>query len=417
MINIPKGTKDVIPSESYKWKYIENKIRETAAIFCLKEIRTPTFENTELFLRGVGGTTDIVNKEMYTFSMKGDKSLTLKPEGTAGVARSFIENSLGDLLPRKMYYITSVFRHERPQAGRFREHHQFGVEFYGVSNASADAEVIKIAKFLLNSIGINNLILNINSIGCKNCRPEYNKALKNYYKDNFDNLCPTCKERYEKNPLRLLDCKEDKCIALKKNAPKVLDYLCDECKNHFEELQSYLNKSNISYVINPQIVRGLDYYTKTVFEFISDEIGAKGTVCGGGRYDNLVEEIGGKSMPACGFGMGIERLLMVLESCNTMIPNDDKPDVFVAYISEECKNKAFETVDLLRLNGIKTDTEYMNRSIKAQFKNASRANAAFVAVIGEDELKNNSCKIKNMSTSEEETVLLAELIQYLKNKI
>lgn len=417
MINIPKGTKDVLPFESYKWKYIENKIREVAALFCLKEIRTPTFENTELFLRGVGGTTDIVNKEMYTFSMKGDKSLTLKPEGTAGVARSFIENNLGDVLPRKMYYITPVFRHERPQAGRFREHHQFGVEFYGVQDAAADAEVIKIAKFLLNSVGINNLTLNINSIGCKKCRADYNKALKEYYRKNYDLLCATCKERFEKNPLRLLDCKEESCIPLKKNAPKVLDYLCEECSEHFENLKANLDYAEIKYTVNPGIVRGLDYYTKTVFEFISEEIGAKGTVCGGGRYDNLVEEIGGKPMPACGFGMGIERLLMVVESNGTIIPDDDKPDVYVAYIGDKCKKEAFKIVDYLRFNNIKTETEYMGRSIKAQFKNAARSNSSYVIVFGEDELAENCCKIKNMADSTEEKVGIDNILNYLKEKI
>ena len=282
MINIPKGTKDVLPSESYKWHYVENTARKIAELFNIKEIRTPTFEHTELFLRGVGDTTDIVNKEMYTFNDKGNRSITLKPEGTAGVARSFIENGLfNGVMPLKTYYITPVFRYERPQAGRLREHHQFGVEFYGSNSADIDAEVILTAYTLLTKLGLQ-VELNINSMGCKTCRAEYNKALKAYLKDNISSMCYTCQERYEKNPLRILDCKEEGCKALTKNAPKITDYLCDDCKAHFESLQNCLTAAGLAYKINPFIVRGLDYYTKTVFEFVTNALGSQGTVCGGG---------------------------------------------------------------------------------------------------------------------------------------
>ena len=293
MINIPKGTKDVVPSESYKWHFIEDKARQIAKEFCMREIRTPVFEHTELFLRGVGDTTDIVNKEMYTFNDKGGRSITLKPEGTAGVARAFIENGLGENpQPTKMYYITPVFRYERPQAGRLREHHQFGVEIYGSASPQADAEVILIARAMLNKVGIKDdmLSLNINSIGCPKCRADYNRALKEYFSARIDGMCSTCRERLDKNPLRILDCKEEGCRKIAADAPVILDYLCDDCKNHHEQLCSALEAAGVKYTINPHIVRGLDYYTRTVFEFISTAIGAQGTVCGGGRYDGLVQE-------------------------------------------------------------------------------------------------------------------------------
>ena len=330
MINIPKGTKDVVPSESYKWHFIEDKARQIAKEFCMREIRTPVFEHTELFLRGVGDTTDIVNKEMYTFNDKGGRSITLKPEGTAGVARAFIENGLGENpQPTKMYYITPVFRYERPQAGRLREHHQFGVEIYGSATPQADAEVILIARAMLNKVGIKDdmLSLNINSIGCPKCRADYNRALKEYFSARIDGMCSTCRERLDKNPLRILDCKEEGCRKIAADAPVILDYLCDDCKNHHEQLRSALEAAGVKYTINPHIVRGLDYYTRTVFEFISTAIGAQGTVCGGGRYDGLVQEVGGKPTPAAGFGMGIERLLMVMQNTGIVIPEPAGPEI------------------------------------------------------------------------------------------
>ena len=314
----PKGTKDILPDESYRWQYVEEKIRDITRRFHFSEIRVPTFEHTELFLRGVGDTTDVVQKEMYTFNDKGDRSITLRPEGTAGVTRAFIESGMAaGPQPTKMYYLAlPVFRYENPQAGRLREHHQFGVEFFGAPDASADAEIINLAWTVLRELGITKLKLNINSIGCKECRKTYNDALVAYYEQRENELCDTCKTRLHKNPLRLLDCKEEHCSELAADAPKIIDYLCDDCNSHFESLKGYLALLGIEYAVNPLIVRGLDYYTKTVFEIISDEIGAKGTVCGGGRYDGLIQELGGPDMPGVGFGMGMERLLMVLDGAH-----------------------------------------------------------------------------------------------------
>ena len=412
MINIPKGTKDVLPSESYKWHYVEGKARNIAKAFGVKEIRTPTFEHTELFLRGVGDTTDIVNKEMYTFEDKGKRSITLKPEGTAGVARAFIENGLqSGAMPLKMYYITPVFRYERPQAGRLREHHQFGVEFYGGKGADLDAEVILLANTLLKSLGLQ-VALNINSMGCKTCRAEYNSAIKEYLKDCKDDMCETCKVRYEKNPLRILDCKEEKCKELTKNAPKITDYLCDDCKAHFENLKSLLEVAGLNYTVNPYIVRGLDYYTKTVFEFVTTALGSQGTVCGGGRYDGLIEQIGGNSVPGVGFGMGLERVIMLMESLGVEIPNDNQVKVFIASAGENANKKAFEICYNLRLKGVGAETDHMERSFKSQFKYADKINAEYFIAIGDNELESGVVQVKKMSDGTTETVNLDKVIEY-----
>lgn len=411
MINIPKGTKDVLPSDSYKWHYIEEKIREVAKLFCLNEIRTPVFEHTELFLRGVGETTDIVNKEMYTFLDKGNRSITLKPEGTAGVARSFVENSLNNLpQPIKTYYETPVFRYEKPQNGRLREHHQFGVEIFGADSPETDAEVIMIAKTLFDKLGLKKLQLNINSIGCKECRKKYNQALKEFLYQHIDELCDTCKTRLEKNPLRILDCKSKVCQSITKDAPVIQDYLCDDCKEHQNKLIQILETLNVDFKINPKIVRGLDYYTKTVFEFISTDIGAQGTVCGGGRYNYLVEEVGGKPTPAAGFGMGIERLLITLEKLNLMDKvMDNVPDVYIAPLGENAKVKCISLVNELRIEGKSVETDFINRSIKAQMKYANKINAKFVVVIGDSEIENNSVNVKNMENGETLTIQLDKL--------
>lgn len=412
MINIPKGTKDVLPNESYKWHYVENVIRDITEKFGFLEIRTPTFEHTELFLRGVGETTDIVNKEMYTFEDKGKRSITLKPEGTAGVARAYVENGLSEVpQPMKMFYLTPVFRYERPQAGRLREHHQFGVELYGSDSPYADVEVITIAKALFDRLGIKDLELNINSIGCSNCRKEYNLALKNYLKDHIDCMCPTCKERLEKNPLRILDCKEEKCKCITANAPKVTDYMCDDCKAHHESVQTILKSLGILYKVNPNIVRGLDYYTKTVFEFVSTSIGAQGTVCGGGRYNNLVKEVGGKATPAVGFGMGIERLIMVLESLGLFIGEEEIPSVYVAPLSQNELPNAYEITAGLRAKGVSADTDLLGRSLKAQMKYAGKKGFKYVVVLGEEEIKENKVNIKIMATGEEIAVELNNLAE------
>ena len=413
MINIPKGTKDVLPQESYKWHYVENKVRKVALDFNIKEIRTPTFEHTELFLRGVGDTTDIVNKEMYTFNDKGDRSMTLKPEGTAGVARAFIENSLyANTQPTKMYYITPVFRYERPQAGRLREHHQFGIEYYGSESYLADVEVMCVAKTIFDRLGVKELELNINSIGCPECRKKYNEALKDYLRENFDKLCSTCKERFEKNPLRILDCKEEGCKAITAKAPVILDYLCDDCKAHHNNVLKELDKLNIKYVVNPHIVRGLDYYTRTVFEFVSTSIGAQGTVCGGGRYNNLVEQVGGKPCPAVGFGMGLERLILTLESLGLSVGEEEVPDLFIALLSDKAKENIMPFTMNLRQHSLSVEIDLLERSFKGQLKYANKIGAKYMIVLGDDELDTNKANIKNMATGEETPIQLNEILKF-----
>lgn len=412
MINIPKGTKDVLPSESYKWHYVERIARETADLYCLNEIRTPTFEHTELFLRGVGDTTDIVNKEMYTFRDKGDRSITLKPEGTAGVARSFIENGLfNGAMPLKMYYITPVFRYENPQKGRLREHHQFGVEVYGGAGADTDAEVIKLAYTVLKKCGLS-VKLYINSMGCPDCRKKYNEALKGYFADKLDKLCSTCRERYNKNPLRILDCKEEGCKALCKDAPKIIDYLCDDCSAHFKKLQELLTDCGVAYEINPFIVRGLDYYTKTVFEFVTTALGSQGTVCGGGRYDNLISQLGGTPTCGVGFGMGIERLLMLMEAENVIIPERENVKLYIATMGDAAYKKAFEIVSALRDKGVKAEVDHAGRGIKAQFKYADKIHAENVVTLGENELASGIAQIKHMADGSLKEVKIDEISLY-----
>ena len=416
MINIPKGTKDVLPADSYKWQYVEGVARETARLFNLKEIRTPVFEHTEVFLRGVGDTTDIVTKEMYTFRDKGDRSITLKPEGTAGAARSFIENGLaGGVLPAKMYYIIPAFRYERPQAGRLREFHQFGVEIFGAEGADTDAEVIALADSLLKNLGLR-VKLHINSIGCPACRAAYNKALREYFSPHLEALCYDCKTRFEKNPLRLLDCKEEGCRKINAAAPTILEYLCPECAAHFEALKTYLSLAGIAYEIDPRIVRGLDYYTRTVFEFVSDDIGAQGTVCGGGRYDGLIAELGGAPAPAVGFAAGIERLLLVMEATGVEIPRPEGPTAYLAGLDDACREKAFGLCVKLRAAGIAAETDHMKRSVKAQFKYADKLGAKYVAVIGGNELESGAMNVKRMATSESETVTFENAVEYFRGK-
>ncbi len=415
MANLPKGTKDVLPENSYKWQFIENTAREVAALFNAKEIRTPTFEHTEVFQRGVGDTTDIVNKEMYTFNDKGDRSITLKPEGTAGVARAFVENGLFNTpLPCKLYYITPCFRYERPQAGRLREFHQFGIEFLGSDTPDTDAETILLAKTFIDKLGITGYTLYINSIGCKECRQNYHKALKEYLKANYDKLCELCKDRYEKNPLRILDCKNPECKEIVKNAPSILDYLCEDCKAHFDKVKELLDIADVDYKIDDRIVRGLDYYTKTVFEFVSDNIGAQGTICGGGRYDGLIEQFGGNRCSGVGFAAGIERLMLLMESCGAKYPEENKIKIFIASIGEKAKKEAFKLCQTLRKSGITADTDHMERSVKAQFKYADKTGAKFVGTIGDDELNNGVIKIKNMQTGEDVTVKTSSLAEFIK---
>ncbi len=418
MISIPKGTKDVLPADAYQWHFVENTARRIAALYNLKEIRTPVFEHTELFLRGVGDTTDIVNKEMYTFLDKGERSITLKPEGTAGVVRSFIENGLaGGVMPLKMYYITPVFRYERPQAGRLREHHQFGVEIFGGKGPETDAEVILLARDYIAALGVENVELNLNSIGCKHCRPKFNEALREYLRPHLPQMCPTCNARFEKNPLRILDCKEERCAEINAGAPKTVDFLCDECREHFEKLKEILSACGVAYKLNPKLVRGLDYYSKTVFEFVSTDIGAQGTVLGGGRYDTLIENLGGPSVPAVGFGSGIERMLLVLENTGKRIPEEAPLGVYAAGLDEEGRKAAFALADKLRKEGISAEFDHAERSVKAQFKYAGKAGARFVVVIGSNELASGAYTVKDMADSSSATVKAEEAVAYLKERL
>ena len=415
MISIPKGTKDMLPRDAAAWHYVEQKARETAALFSFREIRTPMFEHTELFTRGVGETTDIVTKEMYTFEDKGGRSMTLRPEGTAGVARAFIENGLGqDVMPMKAYYLASVFRYERPQSGRLREHHQFGVELYGSSSPYADAEVISLAHTFLSSVGIGGLTLHLNSIGCKECRPKFNAALRGYIGDNLDRMCGKCRERFDKNPLRILDCKEEKCREIVKAAPSITDFLCDDCRAHFEQLQGILERQGVPFVVDPSVVRGLDYDTRTVFEFVSEDRGAQGTVCGGGRYDGWVEEVGGKSTPAVGFGLGLERLLLVLQNTGRLDAPRERADVYLAPLGERAAGEVPAMAAGLRRAGVSADYDMMGRGVKAQMKYADKSGARFVVVIGDNELESGTAVLKNMDTGEERSVALGDIAGALK---
>lgn len=411
-IQAPRGTKDVLPQDSYRWQVVEAKMRKAAALAGYREVRTPVFEHTELFARGVGDTTDIVQKEMYTFKDKGDRSLTLKPEGTAGAVRAFLESNLyAEALPCKMYYVNSpIFRYEAPQSGRLREHHQFGLECFGAQDATTDAELILLAYRLVSSLGVKNLAVKINSIGCPNCRPKYHARLKEFLADRIDELCPTCRTRFERNPLRVLDCKEKHCQELVQNAPSILDLLCDDCADHFAQLQECLQAAGIPYVVDSRIVRGLDYYTKTVFELITQTPEGNLTVCGGGRYDNLVEELGGPSIPAAGFGMGIERLLMLLDSEGVQLPRPDTLDVFVTYMGQ-AKLAAFRLVEELRAAGIKADMDHCGRSLKAQFKFANKTGAPLTATLGEEELAQGVVKLRDMNTRQERIAPMAEVAE------
>jgi histidyl-tRNA synthetase len=412
LTNAPKGTKDILPNQVYKWHYVENAFREACGKHVFKEIRTPVFEHTELFARGVGDTTDIVEKQMYTFEDYGKRSITLKPEGTSPVVRAFVEHKLyADVQPSKFYYIIPCFRYEKPQSGRLREFHQMGIEIFGTNNMMADAEVIGLASDFLNSLGINDLELRINSIGCPQCRDTYRNALRAFLKDKYDDLCDTCKNRYERNPMRILDCKSSQCQEKVKGAPVMLDYLCDDCSTAFVDLKKNLDAMEIDYIVDPGIVRGLDYYTKTAFEFVSNRIGAQGTVCGGGRYDNLIELIGGPSTPGVGFGLGIERLLMILEATGNEIPAPENLDVFIAVMGERAKLFGLKLMRELRMQGIKAEMDSLGRNIKGQFKYSDRLNSKYTIIIGDNELDQNSVSIKNMETSEQKQVPLQDIVK------
>ena len=415
----PRGTKDITPKDVYKWHYVEKKFREICALYGYEEIRTPIFEHTEVFARSVGDTTDVVQKEMYSFTDRGDRQLSLKPEGTAGVIRSFIENKMyADTQPTKLYYITPCFRYERPQAGRQRQFHQFGIEVLGSDGPSVDAEVISLAVQFFNEMGLKNLSVNINSVGCPKCREEYNRKLKEYLDQKVDVLCETCLERKDKNPMRVIDCKNPHCKENLQDIPFMIDHLCEDCKDHFDKLQTYLKEMDINYVVDKTIVRGLDYYKKTAFEIISNDIGSQSTVCGGGRYDGLVEMLGGpKGISGIGFALGAERLLLTLENNNIEIENPKSTDIYIATIGDAAKTKSFKLIKDLRANHISADNDHLDKSLKAQFKYSDKLNAKYTVVIGDDELANDTATLKNMQTSEQTTIKLSELVDELKKRL
>ena len=410
----PRGTQDVLPEQSGKWQYIEKTALETASLYGFKEIRFPTFEHTELFARGVGDGTDVVQKEMYTFQDKGERSITLRPEGTAGAMRTLIEHGvLAGALPVKVSYLTSCFRYEKPQAGRLREFHQFGAELLGAASPAADAEMIAMVSSIFDQLGIEDLILEINSIGCPTCRKQYNEALKAYFRNREDGLCDTCRGRLDRNPMRILDCKSPECKKIAEGAPRILDYLCDDCRAHFEELKERLDDLGIPFVVNPSIVRGLDYYTRTVFEFVSDCIGAQGTVCGGGRYDGLVELLGGAPTPGIGFAMGLERLLLLMEKTGAAFPEDRKVDIYVGSVGKKAGMEAANIVNSLRAEGFCAEGDLMERSVKAQMKYADKIGAAYSCIIGDSELEAGEAVVKNMKEGTSEKVALEDIIEYL----
>ena len=418
-IQSPKGTRDMLPKESYLWQWIESVMREEAALAGYREIRTPVFEYTELFERGVGDTTDIVQKEMYTFQDKGERSITLKPEGTAGAVRALIEHKLyAEPLPVKMYYLNNpIFRYENPQHGRLREHHQFGMECFGVKGPTADAEVILCVLRILERLGLENLQVHINSIGCPVCRPAYHAALRDYLGARLADLCPQCQERFERNPLRVLDCKERGCQVVAAGAPSILTHLCEECDTHFQGLQALLNARGLCIKIDPHIVRGLDYYTKTVFEIIMQSPRGPIALCGGGRYDGLVREIGGPDMPGVGFGIGTERILLELGNQGITPEAPNVSDVYVASLGEEGRLPAFELGMSLRREGFSADFDHMERSLKAQFRYADKQGVRVMVIVGGEELSRGMVIIKNMASGEEIEAPLEQAASGIKQQL
>jgi histidyl-tRNA synthetase len=414
LTNAPRGTKDMLPSEAHKWHYIEEAYRVHCARYGFKEMRTPVFEHTELFTRGVGDTTDIVQKEMYTWT-QADRSLTLRPEGTSPVVRAFVEHKLyAEPQPSKFYYDIPCFRYEKPQSGRLREFHQVGAEVFGTNNMMADSDVIALAYDFINQLGIKDIELQINSIGCPVCRENYKIALRSFLKPVYEQLCDTCKDRYERNPMRILDCKSPVDQELIKGAPTMLEYLCEECETAFTDLKRNLDAMEIQYVVNPGIVRGLDYYTKTAFEFVTTSIGAQGTVCGGGRYDHLSEELGGPPIPGVGFGMGKERLLLLMEANGIKIPEPGGADAFIAVMGDAAKEFGLKLMGILRREGFAVEMDCMARNLKGQFKYADRLAVRNTIIIGEDELKAGVVAIRNMQQSEQRMVPFDQIVEALK---
>ncbi len=406
MIQKIKGTMDILPDKTPLFRHIEQVMRETAEQYGFGEIRTPMFENTDLFVRGVGNTTDVVQKEMYTFSDRDEgRSISLRPEGTAGVVRALIEHGkCVEAMPQKYYYIISCFRHEAPQAGRSREFFQFGTEMFGAKTPEADASVISCAAAVLSRLGLKKISLHVNSIGCKECRPAYRKALVDYYRGNESLLCITCKRRLDQNPLRLLDCKNPTCHNLAAEAPRTVDYLCPECDSHFKALLDILDRSGIEYTVDPSIVRGLDYYTRTVFEFVADGIAAQSTVCGGGRYDGLVEELGGPALPGIGFGMGLTRVILALESEGVPLPELPRPKIYIAGLGEAAAREAAILCERLRKNGTYAECDVIGRSLKAQMKYANKIGASYTLILGDSEIASGNAILRNMEDGTQEEV-------------
>ncbi|MGQ9455814.1 MAG: histidine--tRNA ligase [Armatimonadota bacterium] len=407
----PRGTKDILPSESIRWQYVESKFREICELYGYRELRTPTFEHTELFTRNLGTTTDVVSKEMYTFEDRGGRSITLRPEGTAPAIRAYVEHNLGStLLVTKLYYIARVFRYERPQAGRYREHTQLGVEAIGSLDPALDAEVISLAyRFYLN-IGITGFELLLNSIGCPVCRPRYREALVEFTRSRLESLCPTCQTRYESNPMRMFDCKLSQCKEVLQDAPIIIDYLGDECREHFENVQVYLRELDVKYTIDPRLVRGFDYYTKTAFEFISGQLGAQNAIGGGGRYDNLVEELGGPPTPAIGFGIGLERVMTVLDKLGAGPSTQPHIDVFIAGVGNEAHRTIVKLLDKFRSSNISAETDYAGRSLKSQMKLADKLGARFTVIIGEKEISTGSAILRDMASSQQKEIPLDRVL-------
>ena len=414
LITGPRGTKDILPEVSGNWQYIEQTVRKICSLYGYKEIRTPIFEHTELFLRGIGETTDIVSKEMYTFTDRGERSLTLRPENTAAVVRAFLEHKLyAESLLSKLFYIGPMFRYDRPQAGRYRQFHQFGVEALGSKGPGIDAEVIILAVQLLERLGLTDLNLYVNSVGCPECRPVYREKLQDYLREKTTELCSDCQSRFDRNPMRILDCKNAKCTEESTGAPHIVDCLCEDCSTHFEQLKSLLSVAGIDYILNPRLVRGLDYYTKTAFEIQYAPLGSQSAVCGGGRYDGLVSECGGQSTQSIGFAIGIERILLALEKQGLLPEASNEIDVFVAPIGKDVQGIAFKLLCDLRKNGITADMDFMGRNIKGQMKQANKYPARFVAIIGDDEAAQGKVMLKNMQSGIQELVD----IQAVQNKI
>lgn len=414
----PRGTNDFLPEDTAKWQYVERLLREICQQFGYAELRTPIFEETALFLRGVGDTTDIVQKEMYTFEDASGRSLTLRPENTASAVRAYVENKLfAGQQPVRLFYMGPMFRYERPQAGRFRQFHQFGVECFGAASPAADAEVIALAWEFYRRIGLQNLELNINSVGCPKCRPAYRQALQNFLRPHLAELCPTCQERFEKNPLRILDCKNPQCQQFLQGAPTTLDALCPECQEHFAKVQDYLQAAEIPYRLNTRLVRGLDYYTNTAFEILLADIGAQSAVCGGGRYNGLVQELGGKPTPGVGFALGMERVFSALQAQGIELPGQPGLDVFVAHLDEAARTPAFQLACQLRRVGLAVGYDTIERSLKAQFKYADSQGAAYALLVGGDELARGGVVLRDMQSSEQQEQPLAEIVELLKTKL